>query len=134
MAEYVPPKWEEWLQTHRIELNAMSTPQFLQWLDDKMEESGRGKLIPPAEVLWTELKERTHRRLAHDIQNLILKDNDAEGQIERAYEKLLPTLDENAKDLTTDVAEALDEKPEQSWRDPILKLANDLIDAEEIRS
>src|SRR5262249_31828308 len=24
--------WEEWLQTHRVELNAMSTPQFIEWL------------------------------------------------------------------------------------------------------
>ena len=28
--------WEEWLQTHRVELNAMTTPQFIEWLDAKM--------------------------------------------------------------------------------------------------
>ena len=28
--------WEEWLQTHRVELNAMTTPQFIEWLDGKM--------------------------------------------------------------------------------------------------
>jgi hypothetical protein len=27
--------WEEWLQTHRIELNAMTTPEFIDWLDAK---------------------------------------------------------------------------------------------------
>ena len=25
--------WEEWLQTNRVELNAMTTPQFIAWLD-----------------------------------------------------------------------------------------------------
>ena len=30
--------WEEWLQTHRIELNAMTTPEFIAWLDAKMAE------------------------------------------------------------------------------------------------
>ena len=28
--------WEDWLQTHRIEINAMTTPQFIRWLDGKM--------------------------------------------------------------------------------------------------
>src|SRR5262249_28118232 len=28
-------EWEEWLQTHRTELNAMTTPQFIDWLDQK---------------------------------------------------------------------------------------------------
>ena len=42
--------WEEWLQTHRIELNAMTTPQFIAWLDGKMAEH-YGKLIPPPDVL-----------------------------------------------------------------------------------
>ena len=43
--------WEEWLQTHRVELNAMTTPQFIAWLDAKMAEHGDGKLIPPPEVV-----------------------------------------------------------------------------------
>ena len=39
--------WDEWLQTHRVELNAMTTPELIEWLDGKMEEHGDGKLIPP---------------------------------------------------------------------------------------
>src|SRR5262249_32940121 len=42
--------WEEWLQTHRVELNAMTTPEFIRWLDSKMVEHGDGKLIPPPAV------------------------------------------------------------------------------------
>jgi hypothetical protein len=37
VADYVRRRsdqnWEEWLQSHRIEINAMTTPQFIQWLD-----------------------------------------------------------------------------------------------------
>jgi hypothetical protein len=39
--------WEEWLQTHRVELNAMTTPEFIAWLDHEMEMHGDGKLVPP---------------------------------------------------------------------------------------
>jgi Histidine kinase-, DNA gyrase B-, and HSP90-like ATPase len=49
VADYVPEQWREWLQTHRVELNAMTTPQFIAWLDGKMAE--HDKLIPPAGVL-----------------------------------------------------------------------------------
>ena len=54
VADYVRahgPEWPDWLQDHRIELNAMTTPQLIEWLDRKMEEHGHGRLVPPAEVL-----------------------------------------------------------------------------------
>jgi len=38
--------WAEWLRTKRVELNATSTPEFIQWLDSKM--AAYDKLIPPA--------------------------------------------------------------------------------------
>ena len=47
--------WDEWLQTHRVELNAMTTPQLIEWLDEKMETYGDGKLIPPPTVLEEDL-------------------------------------------------------------------------------
>ena len=51
--------WDQWLQTHRVELNAMTTPQLIEWLDEKMETYGDGKLIPPQDVLVNELKAET---------------------------------------------------------------------------
>src|SRR5262249_11868573 len=49
--QYEEPEgnWAEWLQTKRVELNAMSTPEFIRWLDSKM--AAYDKLIPPAAVL-----------------------------------------------------------------------------------
>ena len=36
--------WDDRLQTHRVELNAMTTPQFIAWLDRKMaEQTAKGK-------------------------------------------------------------------------------------------
>jgi hypothetical protein len=55
--------WEEWLQTHRVELNAMTTPQFIEWLDRKMAEHGTGKLIPPPQILEAELAERIEAKV-----------------------------------------------------------------------
>ena len=123
VADYVPPNCAKWLQNNRIELNAMSTPQFLQWLDDKMEKYGLGKMIPPEAVLADELYEKAREKLAQEITDKILKENDAEGQIERAFEELKPVLNMKTKELTNDVAKCLMEKPDESWRDPVHKVA-----------
>ena len=128
VADYVPSEWAEWLQKWRIELNTMTTPQFLQWLDDKMEMFGQGKLIPPESVLAEELNEQVRKKLEQDITDQILKEHDAEGQINQAFEKLRSVLDKKAKELTNDVAEDLTKKPTQSWRDPVLKVAHDLVE------
>jgi hypothetical protein len=49
------------------------------------------------------------------ITDKILKEQDADGQIERAFEKLRSVLDEKAKELPNDVAKDLTKKPDQSW-------------------
>src|SRR5262249_22793368 len=36
VARYVAPEWAEWLQSHRVELNALDTLRFLAWLDAKL--------------------------------------------------------------------------------------------------
>jgi hypothetical protein len=72
VAEYVLDRddgdhWEEWLQDHRVELNAMTTPQFIEWLDVKMAKHGVGKLIPPADVLEDELAMRLENQVRADL-------------------------------------------------------------------
>ena len=106
----------------------MSTPQFLQWLDDKMKMYGQDKMIPPDTILANELHEKARERLAQEITDRILKAQDTEGQIERAFEKFKPVLNEKAKDLAKDVTEDMAKKPEESWRDPLLKVAHDLVE------
>lgn len=127
VADYVSSEWAEWLQNWRIELNAMSTPRFLQWLDDKMEKFGQGRMIPPEEILAKELHETAREKLAQDIKDRILKENEAEVQIERAFEQLKPVLDNKAKELIGDVTKDLTTKPDQSWRDPVHRAAYDLV-------
>src|SRR5829696_4215309 len=67
VADYVLARrdrdWAGWLQTHRVELNAMTTPQFIAWLDAKMKKHGHGKLIPPHEVIASELVERVEYKV-----------------------------------------------------------------------
>jgi hypothetical protein len=59
--------WAEWLQTKRVELNAMSTPEFIAWLDGKM--AGYDKLIPPEEVLEASCADLSRPRSALQLPN-----------------------------------------------------------------
>jgi hypothetical protein len=63
--------WEEWLQHSRIELNAFTSAQLIDWLDRKMSEHGAGKLIPPDDILQDDFGERVHDRTRTAIAEAI---------------------------------------------------------------
>jgi hypothetical protein len=69
--------WADWLQTHRIELNAMTTPQFIDWLDGKL--AAYSKLVPPPEVLKTELHKRIEDKVRAAITQRILREANIDG-------------------------------------------------------
>jgi len=73
--------WEEWLQTHRVELNAMTTPQFIEWLDRKMAAHGVGKLVPPASVLTAELEQRIEQKVRATLTERILREAGLDRQL-----------------------------------------------------
>jgi len=123
------PKYEKWLQDKRIELNEMSTPQFLQWLDDKMEQYSQGKLIAPNDIMTQELHNQAYEILKQTLIDEILQENDLEGRLNCEYEKLIPILNEKAKELTTNVTVALQKEPAQSWRNPVLRVAEDVVES-----
>ena len=51
-----PVSWEEWVQGNRVELNAFTTPELMEWLDRKMTEHGAVKLIPPNKAIADEFE------------------------------------------------------------------------------
>jgi hypothetical protein len=115
--------WDDWLQTHRVELNAMTTPQLIDWLDEKMETYGDGKLIPPQEVLLDELMTVTEKRLRAEITASILSEVGLDDRVAAAMAALsLPDGD----DLRRGVAEMFEDNPETDWRAHIEAVVDDL--------
>ena len=111
--------WEDWLQTHRVELNAMTTPQFIEWLSGKI--AGHGKLIPPPDVLAAELGERVEMKLRDAIAERILVEAGFEGQVADAIAQIKkPT----AAALGKGVRQLFKRKPDREWRDHIEAVAN----------
>lgn len=124
VASYVPASSREWLRYHRIELNAMTTPQFLAWLDDKMAAFGNGKLVPPAQVLANDLGDTLKDRLHRQITEQILREAGIEGRVGAALQEIgLP----GSEDLRAAIDSALLDEPSTSWRVAIDRVADRLL-------
>jgi hypothetical protein len=130
IASYVPADWQSWLLHHRVELNAMTTPQFIAWLDGKMATFGNGKLVPPATVLIESLSGLLDDRLHRQITEEILREAGIEDRVAAALRGIaLPV----AEALRTELDGALAEQPEASWRAALEQTADRLLSAQAIR-
>jgi hypothetical protein len=125
--EYPSPLWEEWLQTHRVELNAMTTPEFIEWLDGEMEAHGVGKLIPPHDVLSAEFAARLEAKIRAAVTDRILREARADEQIAAA---LATIARPDAAELQTGIEGLFSDEPEAEWRDYIEVKANELSGTE----
>jgi hypothetical protein len=133
VAEYVRDRhdgdyWVNWLQTHRVELNAMTTPQFIAWLDRKMAEDADGKLIPPPDILEAELKRRTEQKVRDAVVARILREANIDAQVADALAEIeapdSAALDAGIKNL-------FGERPDAEWRDHIEAVATELASTAE---
>jgi hypothetical protein len=117
--------WVEWLQTNRVELNAMTTPQFIAWLDAKMDEHGDGKLVPPGKVAAAELKARIEKKVRDALVTRILREAGFEQQVGNAIKKIKTPA---AIDLVRGIKRLAKQEPDREWRDHIEAEAERLAD------
>jgi hypothetical protein len=127
VAEYVADEWREWLQTSRVELNAMSTPQFLDWLDAKFAGES-GKVIPPKAVLAERLARDVAAALRERITADVLREGRLEERVTTAVEGALPAVKAAANKLRAEVAKVLAKEPEAAWVAPVKLRAERLAD------
>jgi hypothetical protein len=114
--------WDEWLQTHRVELNAMTTPRLIAWLDDKMKTFGAGKLIPPETVLEEDLKARVETKIPAEITERILREAGLDAQVDAA----IATLDlPDGEALARGIEQLFEEEPDAEWRAHIEAVADE---------
>ena len=118
VADYVRERddrnWEAWLQVHRVELNAMTTPQFIEWLDGKM--AAYGKLIPPPEVLAADLDKRIEKKVRADITARILREAGFEDQVAA---RIAAIKKPTAATLAKGVRRLFKAEPGREWRDHV---------------
>ncbi len=113
------PSWEDWLQHNRVELNAMTTPQFIAWLDGKMARFGNGKLVPPEKVIQDEFTMRARQRYRAVITERILREARIDDQVSAAMAKLDRPA---AAELVGQVETELERAPADHWTEIVERL------------
>ena len=124
-ADYLDTEDKNWLQTHRIELNAMTSPQFVAWLEKKFNQYAGGKVIPDEDVLQNELTVRLKLLAQRKIQEEILLANNYEIRVEQYMQSFIGEISEMA--ITPVVVNHFDTQPADLWRAPISALADQII-------
>jgi hypothetical protein len=122
VAEYVDPECRDWLQTHRVELNAMTTPQFLEWLDAKFADAA-GKVVPPPEVLAERAESEALAELKRRLTEKVLRRARIDEKAEAALDRRRPALEASLATIEADVRQALEERPVDPWPEPVRSIA-----------
>src|SRR5262249_684346 len=118
--------WEEWLQTHRVELNAMTTPQFIEWLDGKMADYA--KLVPPPDILEAQLDEVIEKKVRAAVTERILREANVDAQVAAAIAQIeTPT----GTALTAGIEQLFAATPDAQRRDHIENVATKLAEADD---
>lgn len=115
--------WADWLQTRRVELNAMTSPQFLAWLDKKFEPY-KQKVVPDHQVLRTTFNDQGRKAIEAELARKILKEAGFEDQVAKAMEHLAQAAGE--VDFEQIVRDGLEEVPEHRWDNPLGQVADQM--------
>jgi hypothetical protein len=104
---------QEFLESgRRVELNAMTSPQFVQWLETKLAAHLPGRLIPSDDVLANAYR----RALAAAKINRVIENVTAKA-IEYARSAELP------KSLRRRLEKAMKDSPSEAWDEALYRLA-----------
>lgn len=114
-------RWESWLQGKRVELNAMTSPEFLAWLDKKMAPHGNEKIVPPEKIIERRLRETTRAKLRAALEKQILREADLEGRLKEQMGALDFKVDSSL------VAQGLQHHPSLLWSEVVDNLADGTI-------
>jgi hypothetical protein len=116
VADYVPQEWEAWLQTRRVELNAMSSPQFIEWLDGKFEQYS-DKVVPPSPVLSDAFGQATQASVKRMLAARILEEAGFDQQVQALMKDARTQA--TALDLDQIVRQGLKSEPQARWDQPL---------------
>ncbi len=121
--------WGEWLKSFRIELNAMDTPTFINWLHKKISQYDNGKVLPQEDFLKAQAKQSVELQLKAQIRAEILKKLNIEQQIQEQFVKDGPRIQAfiQEKDWQEKVLQTLQDLPQQSWKEGLESLLEEII-------
>lgn len=132
VAAYIPEEDQEWLQENRIELNAMTTPQFLAWLDAKMAAHAGEKVIPPPDVVRDRIAEEAEKELTRRVTEEVVREADVSGRVKAILAEKKIALKEVVAATVAGLPSILRDEPERHWSDVAKEKGVGVLDSSEV--
>jgi hypothetical protein len=114
--------WPRHWAGERVELNAMTSPQFIEWLEQKLAEVGVQKVVPQEDVLAQAYRraqciEAVQQAVDEAVQQAV----DEAVQAAQSDEAVMPA------DLREQVGAKLAAEPARSWDEVVAELVREAV-------
>jgi hypothetical protein len=113
------PVWENWLQDNRVELNAMTSPERVTWVERKFAAYSVTKVIPPEEIARALLIGHIRATIAKQVEEEALRSKQRwieEQTAARIAKVEIPT------DIPARIAKYLEKHRSHRWTHAVLEL------------
>ena len=111
------PNWESWLQNWRVELNAMTTAEFVDWMNEQFIKHGAAKVIPSEPLVLQSVLESVQANLSIAA--------DAEVRNERRED--LAALQQQMDELEMEIAEEAESRASERFRKIKLPTGSEVV-------
>jgi hypothetical protein len=109
----------------------MTTPEFIAWLDSKMQQHGAAKVVPPPAAIGAEMTARLADHTRRVVTERILREARVEEQVQQTLRDLLVP---SGEDLHGGVVTWLQIHRDCAWRRYVDDLARDIAGGTSARS
>lgn len=125
-------EWEHWLQYNRVELNAMDSKTFIDWIESKLKQYHIEKLVPPIDHLGKHAELEVQRKLNEAIETEVREEYNIEEIVQERFQARLPLKLEllDIEELRTNVIEKLELKPAHHWKVPVESAISEIVSEE----
>jgi hypothetical protein len=121
--------WAGWLQTHRVELNAIiPASRFMSWLTEQIAAHGPdavAKVVPPDAVRRRRYREVLTEAVEERIRERILRENKFREQVAAELRQCRPAIRATGDTLGRVIAEHLAGHPADRWSVAVEALARE---------
>jgi hypothetical protein len=101
------PNWESWLQDWRVELNAMTTAEFVAWMNREFKKHGAAKVIPSEQVALESVSESIEATLS----------STAKEEVREERREELEELEQRLADLESEIEEEAAKRTEEPLKE-----------------
>jgi len=121
--------YQHWFQGKRVELNAMSSPIFIKWIESKLDQY-LDKVIPPKEHIKPLVNQKTESFLKLKLKEKIMQQLNIDALVEAAYQDYKIPVEQQIKkmDFVEEIETAFEADETLSWENPLDHSIEDQID------